>query len=347
MNLLNIALLQLAGHGADRAANLATGDACCRRAAALGADLALFPEMWSIAYTFDRPPVAAPVMGAADPSWLDPTITDLWRCPAAWAGASDPYTPELQEAIRAWQALAEPRDGPFVTHFRRLARELDMAIAITYLEAWPGAPRNTVSLIDRHGEIVLTYAKVHTCAFDLPEAALTPGDDFYVTPLDTARGPVQIGAMICYDREFPESARILMLKGAEIILIPNACDLEINRLAQCRTRAYENMVGLALANYACPATGLRSQDPSTWGHSIAFDGIAFARGRSRDMLIVEAGEAEGIYLAPCDLDALREYRQREAWGNAFRRPSRYALLSSPEVAEPFVRVDVHGEAFNG
>ena len=60
------------------------------------------------------------------------------------------------------------------------------------------------------------YAKVHTCDFGA-ERALTPGDGFYVTELDTACGLVRVGAMICYDREFPESARILMLKGAELI----------------------------------------------------------------------------------------------------------------------------------
>ena len=49
---------------------------------------------------------------------------------------------------------------------------------------------------------------MHTCAFDLPEAALTPGDSFEVCALDTAAGEVRVGAMICYDREFPESAQI-------------------------------------------------------------------------------------------------------------------------------------------
>ena len=45
-------------------------------------------------------------------------------------------------------------------------------------------------------------------------------------------GEVKVGAMICYDREFPESARIMMLKGAELILVPNACPMEINRLSR-------------------------------------------------------------------------------------------------------------------
>jgi len=107
-------------------------------------------------------------------------------------------------------AVAVAADGSFVGHFRALSRELGMAIALTYLERWTGAPRNSVSVIDRWGEIALTYAKVHTCDFGM-EAACTPGDGFPVATLDTAAGPVRVGAMICYDREFPESARILML----------------------------------------------------------------------------------------------------------------------------------------
>src|SRR5437588_10568653 len=133
-----------------------------------------------------------------------------------------------------------------------------------------------MSLIDRHGDIVMTYAKVHTCDFGAQEWTLTPGEDFYVCSLDTEQGALKVGAMICYDREFPESARILMLKGAEVILTPNSCPLEINRLSQYRARAFENMVALAMANYAAP------QDN---GHSIAFDGMVANRDEPmRDLL---------------------------------------------------------------
>ena len=244
----------------------------------------------------------------------------------------------LAPEVRAqWEAQAITRDSPFVTHFRDLARELQMAIAITYLERWEGAPRNSVSIIDRHGAIVLTYAKVHTCDFDYPEAACTPGDAFSVCTLDTAQGPVRVGAMICYDREFPESARILMLQGAEIIVTPNSCELEANCLGQFRTRATENMVGAAMANYAAP------QDN---GHSVAFHPIAFEGGRSRDTLVIQAGESEGVYLAPFDMARIRAYRTRESWGNAFRRPHRYALLTSLDIAPPFTRVDADGRPYN-
>jgi len=308
--MLHIALLQMVSHGNDQEANLAKGDAFCRRAREMGADIALFPEMWHIGYT----------LYPGYPNDFDEI------------GAEPP---EVLAARARWQAQAVGPDDPFVLHFRRLAIELGMAIAITYLEKWPGAPRNTVSLIDRRGHIVLTYAKVHTCDFSL-EWACTPGEDFSVCTLETDKGPVQVGVMICYDREFPESARILMLKGAEIILVPNACEMEQNRLTSLRTRAYENMVGVALANYAAP------QDN---GHSVAYDGIAFANGKARDMLVVEAGDQEGIYLAPFALERLRDYRARETWGNAFRRPHRYGLLTSLEVNPPFVRRNARGEPY--
>ena len=323
MSTLRVALLQMSSHGTDQDANLAKGEAFCRRAREMGADIVLFPEMWNIGYAGYCSETATPE-------------TDLWRAPELW----QPGETSAWEAHRAereeWQARAISRDSAFIQHFRALARELEMAIAITYLEQWPAAPRNSVSLIDRHGEIVLTYAKVHTCDFDLKEAALTPGDGFFVTELDTAAGPVEVGAMICYDREFPESARVLMLEGAELILVPNACEMERHRRAQLTTRAVENMVAVALANYAAPDAN---------GHSMAFDPIAFDAHGSRDTLVIEAGEAEGVYLAPFDLDAIREYRRREAWGNAFRHPTRYAALTTLDVQPPFVRVNERGEPY--
>jgi N-carbamoylputrescine amidase len=188
-----------------------------------------------------------------------------------------------------------------------------------------------VTLIDRHGRDVLTYAKVHTCDFDLPEATLTPGDGFPVATLDTAAGPVQAGAMICYDREYPESARVLMLAGAELVLVPNACPLDGWRVRQLETRAIENMVGTAMANYA------------GWGGSCAFSPMIYDEASGLlDPCLVAAGEGEGIHLARFDLDALRAYRARETLGNAFRRPHLYRAITDQGIREPFVRVDEAG-----
>lgn len=297
MRTLRVALLQMAGCGADRRASLEKGETFCRRAAAAGADLALFPELWSTGMTY--------------------------------------FDPAREGARERWRALAIGRDDPYLTHFRGLARELRMAVALTYLEAWEGRPRNSVSLIDRRGRVVLTYAKVHTCEFDV-ECELTPGDGFPVCALETEAGPVRVGFMICFDREFPEPARALMLAGAEIILTPNACDLDAHRLGQFKTRAFENMCGVAMANYAAPTQN---------GHSVAFAAEAYVGGGpgvdgvARDTLIVEAGEDEGVHLAPFDLDRLRDYRVRESWGNAYRRPRLYRALVDERVEPPFVRTD--------
>jgi len=287
-NIFNVALLQLYAGGTQRE-NMEKGLDACRRAKEMGADVALFPEMWNIGYGMD--------------------VVD---------------------------ANAMDKDGEFFAAYRNLAKELNMAIALTYLERFSPSPRNTVTLIDRFGSPVLTYAKVHTCDFGV-ERALTRGEDYYVAELDTEGGMVKVGAMICYDREFPESARILMLKGAEIILVPNACPMEINRLTQLRTRAFENMVGIATANYPDGYAGSN-------GHSSAFDGIGFEGCHPepvvpRDSLIVEAGEEEGIYLASFSMDKIRENRRREIQGNAYRRPSTYHMLTSAKVDEPFIRKD--------
>ena len=206
-----------------------------------------------------------------------------------------------------------------------------MAIAITYLERYEPAPRNSLTLFDRHGTAVLRYAKVHTCDFG-DEIRLTPGDDFPAADLDTAGGTVRVGAMICYDREFPESARILMLRGAELILTPNACPMEINRLSQLRARAFENMLAIATANY--PAG-----KPDCNGHSTLFDGVAWLPDEPdvRDMLVLDAGPSPGVYTAELDLDFLRAYREREVHGNAYRRPEMYRPLTVPGTEPPFVR----------
>ena len=169
MNILKIALLQIAPCSTLEE-NLEKGIKACRRAKEMGADIALFPEMWSCGYRiYNRSP-------------------------------------------EEWKAEAIASDSLFVKRFGELSGELEMAVGVTLLEKYDGDPRNTMILFDRFGERKLTYAKVHTCDFG-EEQHLTPGEGFSVVDLDTACGIVKTGAMICYDREFPESARILYAAG--------------------------------------------------------------------------------------------------------------------------------------
>src|SRR3954454_3217204 len=301
---LRVALVQARSRGAHPELALREGERVCREAAAHGADVVRSPELWQLGYA---------------------------SCPAEPARRA------------AWLAHATTIDGPYVSHFRELARELGLAITISYLEDWPGAPRNTATLIDRHGEPVLTYAKVHTCDFGM-EAALSPGDGFRVADLDARAGTVRVGLMICYDREFPESARMLMLGGAELILTPNACGLDADRLGQFRARAYENMVGVAMANYATPdptdGNGHLCPVDVCNGHSVAFSGIKFDReGNGLDHKLVEAGEGEELPIATFDLDALRAYRAYETAGDAYRKPALYQALAHDAPLPVFARAD--------
>ena len=264
----------------------------------MGADIVLFPEMWSIGYS----------------SFYLPGMDSLQK--------------NRSLTFDAWKAKGVDSGCDFILHFQHLAAELNMAIVINYLEKWNGLPRNSSSLIDSKGKILMTYAKVHTCDFTTMEANCTPGDDFYVCELPVREDKIKIGIMICFDRESPESARILMLKGAELILTPNACTLDKKRINQFQTRALENAVGVAMANYPKPFQN---------GHSCAFN----SKG---DKLLI-AGEREGIFIIPFNIIKIREHRKKTIYGNAFRRPDKYHLLISPAVDSVFIRNNGLGGKF--
>ena len=138
MNLLKIALLQIAPCKTLKE-NLEKGIRYCTEAKEKGADIALFPEMWSSGYRiYDRP-------------------------------------------VEEWKAEAISADSDSVQAFGELAGTLHMAVGITLLEKYENAPRNSLILFDRFGERKLSYAKVHTCDFDV-ERHLTPGKTFMLRP---------------------------------------------------------------------------------------------------------------------------------------------------------------------
>ncbi|MCR4793532.1 MAG: carbon-nitrogen hydrolase family protein [Lachnospiraceae bacterium] len=276
-----IAFIQLLP-GKDLYENLDKGLEALEEAAEKGADIALFPEMWSDGYS-------------------------------------------LPQDENALNKLAIPGDSEFIEEFRKTSAKLGIAVGITFLESSGSSkPLNSVIFFDRTGKKILHYSKLHTCAFDA-EAVLAEGDDFYVADLDFERGSVRIGSMICFDREFPESARILMLKGAELILAPNACPMEINRLAALRTRAYENMVAVATCNYP-------EGHPDCNGHSTLFDGVPWSQDEgSVDMCVFEAPAEPGVYVAELDLDRLRKHRSEDIMGDKYRHPEKYGILADESV----------------
>ncbi len=86
--------------------------------------------------------------------------------------------------------------------------------------------------------------------------------------------------------------------------------------------AKELEMAIATCNYPAP-------HPDCNGHSTLFDGVAFLPGRGgvRDTCVLEADDAEGIFLARLDISLLREYRRREAQNLRNRRPELYGILA--------------------
>lgn len=215
-------------------------------------------------------------------------------------------------------------DNEFIDALCLAAQRLHIGVVATTFTQGEEKPRNSAFVIDKTGKILLKYSKVHTCDFS-DESCLESGDEFKVCDFHG----IKIGIMICYDREYPESARVLMLKGAEIILIPNDCGSMKPRVQALSTRAYENMVGIAMAN----------PNGENCGNSCAFSPICWdSQEICVDNTLFLADEmTEGLYYADFDMEKLRFYREHEMLGNTFRKVKTYGDLLSSSIDYPFIR----------
>ncbi len=259
-----------------------------RQAAENGADLVLFPECFLTGYAFP----------------------DVCR-----SRQDDAHV--LQDpAFAAWRDAALTDDCKWLEAVRNAAAETQTNVCITAFTKGEKLPQNTAFLLNRNGKTVLKYSKVHTCDFDA-ERFLEGGSRFYTGETDG----ICFGVMICYDREHPESARELMLQGAEIILVPNDCTCMRPRLAELSVAAMQNMCAVAMANPPGENGGCSCAfGPDVWGED----------GRGADNTLALAGETfDGILYAELDIDALRRHRQKEDLGKN-RKPHAYLHLTLPD-----------------
>ena len=294
-DLFNVAILQLSPTDSIQN-NMLKGIEYCRKAKEMGADIAVFPEMWSNGYE------------------------------TLFEGNINEQVNIEKEKINSWKNRAIENDDNFIKTYMNLAKQLEMGIAITYLEKTDKNPRNTVSVIDRNGKMILKYSKVHTVDFKT-EIYTEPGTEFKTCELGYEKGKVKLGAMICYDRDFPESARILMLQGSEIIIVPNACFMSKIRLQELIVRAYENMVGIVTVNYS-----------NHGGKSSAYSPIVRNINKNElDSQILVTDEEEGIKIVSFNMSEIREYRMKENLGDAYRKPYAYKEIIKNNVQNPFIR----------
>jgi len=141
---------------------------------------------------------------------------------------------------KKYLAIGEPIDGPMMRRVGHLSRELKIYLLVGFSERHGERMYNTAALFGPDGALVSRYAKTHVGS----ERYNAQGTEFPV--VDTPLG--RWGTLICLDRQLPETARILAIKGAQLILNPSyGSHGEMNEVMM-RTRAYENSVYVAFAH---------------------------------------------------------------------------------------------------
>ena len=153
--------------------------------------------------------------------------------------ANDKQNPGITE--ERYRSVGEGIDGPLINRVRSLARELKIYLLLGFAELRGGKMFNSAVIFSPEGNVTLHFSKAHN-AHDEPYN--TKGTQFPVA--DTPIG--RLGALICYDRQLPETSRILAIKGAQFILVPAwGAFGELND-AMMRTRANENSVFVAFVH---------------------------------------------------------------------------------------------------
>ncbi|WP_353948302.1 N-carbamoylputrescine amidase [Sporolactobacillus sp. Y61] len=231
---------------------------------------------------------------------------------------------EKSEYYRLAETLEESRA---VHHFRRIARELEVVLPLSFYEKKNNALFNALAMIDADGQVLGTYRKSH-----IPDG---PGyeEKFYFNPGDTGFRVWQtrygkIGAGICWDQWFPESARCMALMGAELLFYPTAIGSEpYDPSIDSKDHWQACMLGHAAANLVPVIASNRIGTEKEENSSISFYGSSFIAGPRGNKLAEADRETETVLVAEFDLDQLQ--MQRFDWGLfRDRRPDLYGALTT-------------------
>ncbi|HYE51954.1 MAG TPA: N-carbamoylputrescine amidase [Azospirillaceae bacterium] len=230
--------------------------------------------------------------------------------------------------------LAAPAEGhPVIERMRRLAAELQVVLPVSFFEKANNAHYNSVAMVDADGSVLGVYRKSH-----IPDG---PGyqEKFYFNPGDTGFQVYRtryaaVGCAICWDQWFPETARVMALKGAEVLLYPTAIGSEPQDGGlDSRDHWQRVMQGHAGANLMPLVASNRVGTEQAESCGITFYGSSFIAG-PRGEKVAEADRSEETVLtATFDLDAVA--RTRASWG-VFRdrRPELYGPLMTLDGRTP-------------
>ena len=219
--------------------------------------------------------------------------------------------------------LAQTIDGPALGEVCAAARRKKVAVAVGMAEREGAAYFNTTVLIDESGHIVLRYRKTHLWGSDL--GVFTPGERFAVCRWNG----ISVGLLICYDIEFPETARALALLQADLLIVTNG-NMDpygpVHRRAIV-ARAMENQVFALMVN-RCGAGAGKLRFP---GESVLVDPFG--------ELVAEAAEQEVILRASIDLGKIAKSRARYCYVRDARVALRLRAAQAADGSPMFVMED--------
>ena len=214
--------------------------------------------------------------------------------------------------------LAEPIPGPSTETFGELARELGIVLVLSLFERRaPGLYHNTAVVLERDGSIAGKYRKMH-----IPDDPayyekfyFTPGDLGF-EPIDTSVG--RLGVLVCWDQWYPEAARLMAMRGADLLIYPTAIGWESSDTNEEKARQLGAWVtvqrGHAVAN-GLPVVSVNrvghEPDPSGQTNGIRFWGNSFVAGPQGELLAELPNDEDTVRVV--EVDMARSENVRRWW----------------------------------
>ena len=256
---------------------------------------------------------------------------------AASNGAQVILLPELfereyfcQQRRYDFYKYALPTDeNPAVKAAQKLAKELSVVLPVSFYEKDGNVLYNSLAWIDADGTLLGVYRKTHIPDdhFYQEKFYFTPGNTGFMV-FDTKYG--RLGAGICWDQWFPETARVLALKGAEIIFYPTAIGsepiLDTDSMPHWRRcmqgHSASNLVPVVAANRIGKEDVEPCEENAGLKSSLIFYGSSFITDETGEIVKSASRDKEEILLKTFDLDLIAE--NRLSWGLfRDRRPEMY------------------------
>ena len=219
-------------------------------------------------------------------------------------------------------AQAEPIPGPSTTRFGALAQELGVVIVLSLFERRaPGLYHNTAVVMDKDGRIAGKYRKMH-----IPDDPAYY-EKFYFTPGDLGFEPIntsigRLGVLVCWDQWYPEAARLMAMRGAELLIYPTAIGWESSDTPEEQQRQLGAWItvqrGHAVANGLPVVTVNRTghePDPSGRTNGIQFWGNSFVAGPQGELLAQLPNQEEAVQVVEIDRERTEHVR---CWWPFFR-----------------------------